>query len=570
MLIKHTVDDMDTVYDNHGKKIVLHIPGDPGQHVMWVTSDWWDRGGDAVVSEALARTITPAKPPCHLDPVSKRIEYAECSSMVVDMCANQVSFKGFVQRGPGENEIVGESIGAAELAVKQRYGPQFVTEVCNNTLVSSASKDSPTTAADGNVEGTTDLLDSEAIRSVLGNDKTWQPSLPKYAPFDSLREAQGKDFTIDTEANLRVDFNNIEKRIIVLSSSPPAIGNGMNNTTCYDLLSAAVLHKEGSNWIVEDKYPLLTVINHCGDADTKYSYVQLGPDKLGIRLTTDEMHQGGGGDESTFLLLDGKAASQVLHINTMSQPCPDAVGDSTKIAVLDTVTNGLYDLRTVRTGDVKTQNASAKQIQDCSFNGHTYVCHTQVAPPTMPNSQAIRISGDLLNRDSADAVNDRKDSSTRGEKAGAPVPDPCAGPTPAPGSVMLTGLRGAKASFSGFVGGESYNDTIAHANTLGITKVGDCVARPDAKGYTDCKFIGTDSQTMTTSFYYGQLQRIDYGFAVGRYDEIRESIIKLYGMPMHTDNGDSWLYQNVFSLDLGKTADRRSGFVLFVNTLKNK
>jgi hypothetical protein len=75
---------------------------------------------------------------------------------------------------------------------------------------------------------------------------------------------------------------------------------------------------------------------------------------------------------------------------------------------------------------------------------------------------------------------------------------------------------------------------------------------------------------MTTSFYYGQLQRIDYGFAVGRYDEIRESIIKLYGMPMHTDNGDSWLYQNVFSLDLGKTADRRSGFVLFVNTLKNK
>jgi len=66
LLVKATSDELDTVTDQNGKKITIRIAGDPMQHVQWVTSGWWDRGGDAVVSEALSRTITPAKPPCRL------------------------------------------------------------------------------------------------------------------------------------------------------------------------------------------------------------------------------------------------------------------------------------------------------------------------------------------------------------------------------------------------------------------------------------------------------------------------------------------------------------------------
>jgi ketosteroid isomerase-like protein len=156
LLVKATSDELDTVTDQNGKKITIRIAGDPMQHVQWVTSGWWDRGGDAVVSEALSRTITPAKPPCRLDPGSKQMNLADCSTMAIDICTNQVSFKGFVQRGPGANEIGGESIGYAELAVKERYGAPYVTDVCNGKLVSSASGDNTTIAADSNDKGTTE------------------------------------------------------------------------------------------------------------------------------------------------------------------------------------------------------------------------------------------------------------------------------------------------------------------------------------------------------------------------------------------------------------------------------
>jgi hypothetical protein len=257
-----------------------------------------------------------------------------------------------------------------------RNGKVVLTTSILPSQVATAPPLQTSVAADSNDKGTTDLPDSEAIRSVLGNDKTWRPSLPEYAPFDRLRDARGGEFTIDVATDLSVDIKSDKKRIIVLNSTPPNEDGG--GPGCDSLLSAGVFHREGVSWIVDEKYPILTVVNNCS-VGPQIGFVQLGPDKLGIRITKVNMHQGVGGEESTFLLLDGKTGSQVFDITTMRQPNPDpdAVKDTTQIVFLDTVTNGLYNLRTVRMGNAETGNASAMQVQECSFNGHIYVCHTQ-------------------------------------------------------------------------------------------------------------------------------------------------------------------------------------------------
>jgi len=135
-ILKAAADDLDTVYDSHGNKLVLqNVPGEPTQHVEWVKSGRWAIGGDAVVSEALSRTITPARPPCEMSTDSNQFKTEDCSTMVVDVCTQMVSFKGFVQRDPGPEEVVGESIEGAMIAVQQRFGGYFVTTICNGKLV---------------------------------------------------------------------------------------------------------------------------------------------------------------------------------------------------------------------------------------------------------------------------------------------------------------------------------------------------------------------------------------------------------------------------------------------------
>jgi hypothetical protein len=135
------------------------------------------------------------------------------------------------------------------------------------------------------------------------------------------------------------------------------------------------------------------------------------------------------------------------------------------------------------------------------------------------------------------------------------------------------GIRWANVSFLTFKAGESADDTITHASTLGLSKVGDCKARKDATGYTDCEFSGSNDDSMKASFYSSQLQHIDYNFGIGRYGEMLGKIIKLNGKPRTlTDPKDSSYIESEewgdskegFSISLGKTDDGKQGYVMFV------
>jgi hypothetical protein len=122
--------------------------------------------------------------------------------------------------------------------------------------------------------------------------------------------------------------------------------------------------------------------------------------------------------------------------------------------------------------------------------------------------------------------------------------------------------------FLAFEGRESLRIAESHAAALGFTKVGDCnyrqyAGRPPITDYTDCKFLKSGGESMEISFYYGQLQRIEYGFEAAHYSETLETITKANGNSNSPAGADFlvWNRPKQGRISLGKTADGTRGHV---------
>ena len=122
----------------------------------------------------------------------------------------------------------------------------------------------------------------------------------------------------------------------------------------------------------------------------------------------------------------------------------------------------------------------------------------------------------------------------------------------------------------GFKAGESSEETGKHAGDLGMTKLRDCKERKGggwtAPEYVDCEFLGNNGESIEASFYFGQLQRIEYNFPLDHYDAILEKIEKSFGNPrIRTDQDDPSVVVGAgwggkkFDISLVKTADGASG-----------